>query len=61
MLQSYNILAYGAPLSVEALFVVERDPFLSSLIAWPSLHRLFAVLGILLILWLAIAWAVALP
>jgi hypothetical protein len=41
--------------------VARRDPFLSSLIARTSFHRLIGVLGTLALLWLAIAWAVALP
>lgn len=41
--------------------VPNRDPFLSSLMAQPSLGRLLGVAGILAALWLAIAWAVALP
>jgi hypothetical protein len=41
--------------------VKSRDPFLSSLIGYTSLQRLLGVIGILILLWLAIAWAVALP
>ena len=40
---------------------MKTDPFLSSLIARPALHRVVGLLGLLAALWLAIAWAVALP
>ncbi|WP_281180436.1 hypothetical protein [Terasakiispira papahanaumokuakeensis] len=38
-----------------------RDPLLDSLIAQTSLRRLVRVMVILMALWLAIFWAVALP
>jgi hypothetical protein len=41
--------------------MMSRDPFQFSLMAQPAYTRLFAVAGILLCLWVAIAWAVALP
>lgn len=41
--------------------MAQRDPFMSSLLAQTSLHRLLGVLGILVMLWLAIIWAVSLP
>ena len=37
------------------------DPFLSSLMARASVHRLAAVLVLIACLWLAISWAVSLP
>jgi len=37
------------------------DPFLSSVMARSAATRVLAVLGLLALLWLAIAWAVALP
>ncbi|MCS0504768.1 hypothetical protein [Ancylobacter mangrovi] len=41
--------------------MTNRDPFLSSLIAQTALHRLLGVSGVLVVLWLAIGWAVSLP
>ena len=38
-----------------------RDPFLSSLMARSSLHRVAAVSLVIGALWLAILWAVSLP
>ena len=38
-----------------------NDPFLSSLIGRSALSRLIGVVLVLGLLWLAIAWAVALP
>jgi hypothetical protein len=37
------------------------DPFLSSLMARASVHRLAAVAMLIVCLWLAISWAVSLP
>jgi hypothetical protein len=37
------------------------DPFLSSLMARAAHSRLLLVAGLILFLWVAIAWAVALP
>ncbi len=41
--------------------MMSRDPFQYSLMAQPAYARLLAVVGVLLCLWIAIAWAVALP
>lgn len=41
--------------------MADRDSFLFSFMAWPSLRRLLTVSGGLILLWLAIAWAAALP
>lgn len=38
-----------------------RDPFLSSVMARASTHRLLAVAAVIACLWLAILWAVSLP
>ncbi len=38
-----------------------RDPFRSSVMAWPALLRLLVVLAGLVPLWLAIGWALAVP
>ena len=38
-----------------------RDPFLSSAMARASLQRLAVVAALILCLWAAILWAVALP
>ena len=37
------------------------DPFLSSLMARASIHRLMAVAVLIACLWFAISWAVSLP
>ncbi len=41
--------------------MMSRDPFQYSLMAQPAYARLFMIVAVLLCLWLAIAWAVALP
>lgn len=57
MLQYYS---YAAPeLSVRQMF--GDDPFLSSLMARSAAFRLAGVAGLVVLLWLAIAWAAALP
>jgi hypothetical protein len=38
-----------------------RDPFQRSLMAQPAYKRLIAAGGILVVLWIAIFWAVSLP
>jgi hypothetical protein len=37
------------------------DPFQRSLMAQPAYKRLFGAAGILVVLWIAIFWAVSLP
>lgn len=46
---------------MEPILVTTRDPFLSSVIAQTALHRLLGVAVVLVVLWLAIGWAVSLP
>jgi hypothetical protein len=41
--------------------MMSRDPFEYSLMAQPAYTRLFAIVAVLLCLWIAIAWAVSLP
>lgn len=38
-----------------------RDPFAASLLARPAWHRLGVLAAVILALWIAVAWAVALP
>lgn len=40
---------------------MHHDPFRSSLMARSALHRVLGALAIIGLLWLAIAWAAALP
>ncbi len=41
--------------------IMSRDPFQNSLMTQPAYARLFMIAGVVLCLWIAIAWAVALP
>lgn len=41
--------------------MVRPDPLISSFITRPAFQRLAGALVIIIVLWLAIAWAVALP
>ncbi|MBB3973103.1 hypothetical protein [Hansschlegelia beijingensis] len=41
--------------------MASRDPFLSSMLAQPAARRVAAAAAVLVLLWGAIAWAIALP